>query len=173
MRRIVSGGQTGVDRAALDAARSLGIETGGWVPRGRAAEDGPIPHAYAGLVETASDDVAVRTAANVRDSDGTLIVATPPLGGGTAWTAEVARDAERPLLVVPVADATGAAGAEALAAWLAAHAIAVLNVAGPRASEDAAAGDAARQLLLAVLGGDARDALVKKRARAGSRPADG
>ena len=121
------------------------------MPRGRIAEDGRIPDRYEGLVETGSDDVALRTAWNVRDSDGTLIVAASPLAGGTAWTAEVARREGRPLLVLSVRDACEKAGADVLADWLAANAIAVLNVAGPRASEDADAGEATRRLLLAAL----------------------
>ena len=80
--RIVSGGQTGVDRAALDAALELGIAHGGWCPRGRLAEDGPIADRY-GLRETASSDYAVRTEQNVVDSDATLILHRGPLTGGT------------------------------------------------------------------------------------------
>ena len=71
--RLVSGGQTGADRAALDAARELGIETGGWVPRGRWAEDGQVPDCYPNMKETDSADPALRTEHNVRDSDGTVV----------------------------------------------------------------------------------------------------
>ena len=71
--RIVSGGQTGVDRAALDVAMEFGLACGGWCPRGRRAEDGPITHRYP-LAETAGWDYAERTGLNVRDSDGTLVL---------------------------------------------------------------------------------------------------
>ena|SRR5688572_6575374 len=84
--RIVSGGQTGADRAALDFALERGIPIGGWVPKGRLAEDGAIPERYAGLVETGSTDPAVRTARNVRDSDATLILSHGPLEGGSLFT---------------------------------------------------------------------------------------
>ena len=83
---IVSGGQTGVDRAALDAARGLGLPYGGHVPRGRRAEDGPLADDYAGMTETASRNPAVRTARNVRDSDATLILCRGAPDGGTALT---------------------------------------------------------------------------------------
>ena len=83
--KIISGGQTGVDRAALDVALIAGIDCGGWCPLGRKAEDGPLPLHYP-LTETESDDYALRTEYNIRDSDGTLILARRPLTGGTALT---------------------------------------------------------------------------------------
>jgi len=73
LRKIISGGQTGVDRAALDAAMNLGIEIGGWCPRGRTALDGVIPAKYP-LIETHGKSYQTRTKWNVRDSDGTLIL---------------------------------------------------------------------------------------------------
>src|SRR5690606_30676655 len=103
--RVVSGGQTGVDRAALDAALRLGLPCGGWCPAGRWAEDGPIPERYP-LRETESADPAERTARNVRDSDATLILSPRPLRGGTAGTREVAERLGRPFHVAdPFADA--------------------------------------------------------------------
>ena len=128
--RVVSGGQTGVDRAALDAAAERGIAVGGWCPAGRWAEDGPVPGRYP-LRETATADPAERTRLNVRDSDATLVLAPGAVAGGTALTVEAARALGRPFLVVPPRpDAVGGA-----AAWLAASGAAVLNVAGPRESE--------------------------------------
>ena len=130
-RRIISGGQTGVDRAALDVAIELGIEHGGWCPRGRAAEDGVIDDRYA-LVETASRRPAVRTEANVRDADATLILCRGPLTGGTALTRKLAIQNAKPLLIV---DALAAAPTTDVRAWIEEHAPAgVLNVAGPRES---------------------------------------
>ena len=85
IRRVVSGGQTGVDRAALDAAIERGIPCGGWAPRGRRAEDGLIPAHYP-VHETESDRYPVRTRANVRDSDATLILCRGRPSGGTAFT---------------------------------------------------------------------------------------
>ena len=83
--RVISGGQTGVDRAALDAAFELALECGGWVPAGRRAEDGPVDARYP-LRETAAGDYETRTRLNVRDSDATLILTRGRPSGGTALT---------------------------------------------------------------------------------------
>lgn len=127
-RKVISGGQTGVDRAALDVALDLGIPIGGWCPRGRRAEDGRIHEKYA-LRETGRRDYAQRTEYNVRDADGTLIIATGDLAGGTALTRHFAARCRKPCLVV---DPTDMESASKVVAWLAAHDIGVLNVAGPR-----------------------------------------
>jgi Circularly permutated YpsA SLOG family len=131
MRKVVSGGQTGVDRAALDAALGLGLACGGFCPRGRRAEDGPIDERYP-LMETPSDDYAERTEWNVRDSDGTLVLTRGNPSGGTALTIELARRIGRPFLVV---DLTGDPDPAAALRWLAEARIGVLNVAGPRESQ--------------------------------------
>ena len=129
--KVISGGQTGVDRAALDAAMAAGLPVGGWCPRGRRAEDGPIPDRYP-LRETPTAEYAIRTEWNVRDSDGTLILTEGPLTGGTLATAELARDRyRRPLLVL---DFEAQPDPGAVLPWLRAHDIQVLNVAGPRES---------------------------------------
>ena len=143
---ILSGGQTGVDRAALDAALELGLPCGGWCPRGRRAEDGRIADRYP-LTETESADCDDRTRRNVRDSDATLILAPPPLTGGTRLTAEVAAELGRPVLVEDPFDPHAPA---AVAAWLADPKIAVLNVAGPRESTIPGIGEAAATLLRTV-----------------------
>lgn len=129
--KIVSGGQTGVDRAALDAAIELGIPHGGWVPRGRIAEDGRIPGRYQ-MREDSSTEYARRTELNIRDSDGTLIITRGTFDGGTAFTARKARELGKPLLIIE--DDTEAA-ADSVLAWLRENRIAVLNVAGPRESK--------------------------------------
>jgi hypothetical protein len=119
-----------VDRAALDAARELGLPCGGWCPAGRWAEDGPIPALYP-LRETPSADPAQRTEWNVRDSDATLLLSPVPPAGGTGLTLDLARNLGKPsLLLDPSADSPAAASA-----WLARIAPARLNVAGPRESE--------------------------------------
>jgi len=149
--RIVSGGQTGADRGALDAARAAGVPIGGWVPRGRWAEDGPVPAAYDGLRETASADPAERTRRNVLDSDGTLIVSHGPPGGGTALTRSVAEALGKPCLWLDL-DVLSAEDAVARAlAWMSRHAIETLNVAGPRASEDPRGYDSTRAVIGALL----------------------
>ena len=101
VREVWSGGQTGVDRAALDVARDLGLITGGWVPLGRLAEDGAIPERYAGLRETESSDYAERTTRNVEDSDATLILYRSRLSGGTAFTKMEALRLDRPVRMAP------------------------------------------------------------------------
>jgi Circularly permutated YpsA SLOG family len=145
--RVVSGGQTGVDRAALEVAAFLEIEHGGWCPLGRLAEDGPIPDRFS-MRETDTADYAVRTRWNVRDSDATLIIARQPLSGGTALTAGAARDFRRPLLVLdPLGPESELASA---LEWLNGQDVQVLNVAGPRESSQPGIGQLAEQLLLVV-----------------------
>ena len=128
VEKIISGGQTGVDRAALDVALELGIPCEGWCPRGRRAEDGVIPERYP-LQEAPTSNYADRTALNVRDSDATLILAKPPLRGGTALTLKFADRYRRPCLVVDPRDAKSAA---MVLEWLTANDVKVLNIAGPR-----------------------------------------
>jgi Circularly permutated YpsA SLOG family len=141
--KVVSGGQTGVDRAALDAARTAGLPRGGWCPRGRLAEDGPIAPGYP-LVETPSADYAQRTEWNVRDSDATLVVARGRPTGGTALTAALARRLGKPLLVV---DLSRNPSLEEASRWVEARGIGVLNVAGPRESQRPGIGREARLFL--------------------------
>jgi hypothetical protein len=131
--RIISGGQTGADRAALDWAIARGIAHGGWCPRGRRAEDGRIAKRY-DLIETPSRDYEQRTRWNVRDSDGTLIVSrAAELTGGSAYTARCAERLARPWLHVHL----GVDDAQTIRTFLERHRIRTLNVAGPRASSDA------------------------------------
>lgn len=131
LSRIVSGGQTGVDRAALDAAMEASIPVGGWCPAGRLAEDGPIPVRYP-LDEDDSSDYASRTERNVADSDATLVLNVGELAGGTALTVEFARRYRRPLLVVQL-DVSG--DPAPVVSWIRDNDIRVLNVAGPRESK--------------------------------------
>lgn len=130
--RIVSGGQTGVDRAALDVAAELGIARGGWCPRDRRAEDGAIDDRYP-LRETPSAAYRERTDWNVRDADATLILARGRLTGGTSFTRRCATRRGKPLRVADPS-ATDARTIGDLVAWLGAERVAVLNVAGPRES---------------------------------------
>jgi hypothetical protein len=126
--KILSSGQTGVDRAALDAALSLGIPCGGLCPKGRRAEDAPIPAHYP-LQETTSADYRVRTEKNVLDSDGTLILTHGPVTGGTAYTVKMARKHKKPYFI---ADLALPADIEPVMAWLMQNQIQTLNVAGSR-----------------------------------------
>ena len=136
---IISGGQTGVDRAALDEALDAGADVDGWCPQGRRAADGPIDARYP-LQETPSDAYAQRTEWNVRDSDGTLIIAPIPPSGGTEWTATCAAQWQRPVWIASVrTPETVPLHVPRLVHWLTTHRIQRLNVAGPRASEADAA----------------------------------
>lgn len=128
-KKIVSGGQTGVDRAALDWAIANGVPHGGWCPKGRRAEDGEIPAQY-NLIETRARNYSVRTRRNVRDSDGTLVVNAGDLEGGTSATVHFAQELAKPYLVTRLD--SGVDEVEHASRWLAAHPIKVLNVAGPR-----------------------------------------
>lgn len=149
LERVCSGGQTGVDRGALDAAIEAKLEHGGWCPLGRLAEDGHIPARYR-LRETQSPEYRVRTEQNVLDSDGTLILYRGRLQGGTRLTRLLAERHGKPLLRVNFARD---ASPWAVRAWIQQHTIRTLNVAGPRESSFPGIGDDARRFLLAVIRG--------------------
>jgi hypothetical protein len=134
---IVSGGQTGADRAALDFAIEHGVAHGGWCPRGRLAEDGPIDARYQ-LQETPSRRYSQRTEWNVRDSDATVVFTiSPTVSGGTALTVDLAMRLGKPRLHLSRDTGPGIMdSASQLREFLAAHAIQRLNIAGPRASQE-------------------------------------
>jgi hypothetical protein len=152
VRRVVSGAQTGVDRAALDAALELGLPCGGWVPRGRIDEAGRIPDAYPGLEETASADWDERTEANVRDSDATLLISRGPLTGGSLFTRDAALRLGRPTLHLDLRRLSLEQAAEAARRFIEDANVGVLNVAGPRASKDPGLHGLALRLLRDALG---------------------
>jgi hypothetical protein len=145
--KLVSGGQTGVDRCALDWALDHGLRCGGWCPRGRRAEDGPLDPRYP-LTETPSAEYRQRTDWNVRDSDATVIFSlSKRLSGGSRETRECARRRRKPCLHLhPHVDAPSL-----LRAFLDAHRPLVLNVAGPRASKEPRVGAFVREVLDEVL----------------------
>jgi Circularly permutated YpsA SLOG family len=145
--KVISGGQTGVDRAALDTALELGLACGGWCPKGRRAEDGPIPGRYP-LTETKSPRYPQRTKANVLDSDGTLILTRGGPAGGTALTVQIARAKGKPHLVVDLSRSPDPAEVRN---WCLTRQIHILNVAGPRESEKPGIYAQAAEFLRAVL----------------------
>lgn len=135
LTKVISGGQTGADRGALDAALAAGFTCGGWCPRGRRAEDGPIPDRYP-LHEMPSPRYLDRTRRNVAEADATLILARGTPTGGTRKTAIFADRLGKPCLILDPGRETADALLARATAWLAEHAVGTLNVAGPRASSD-------------------------------------
>ena len=134
MRKIISGGQAGADRAALDFAIESGLEHGGWCPRGRKAEDGPIPARYR-LAETESANYRARTVRNVVESDATLILNMGELAGGSLETLRVAERRSKPVRVVQLDSALSDQDVAGLREWLQSARVQTLNIAGPRESK--------------------------------------
>jgi hypothetical protein len=156
---IISGGQTGVDRTALDFAIEHGLEHGGWCPRGRLAEDGAISATYQ-LAETTSRRYAQRTEWNVRDSDGTVVFSIGQPAGGTALTLEIARRLRKPYIQlsrdglgnsIHMASAIIVESAKRLLDFLDTYVIRRLNIAGPRSSQEPEAAEFAAQVLRAAM----------------------
>ena len=149
---IISGGQTGADRAALDFAICCGLNYGGWVPKGRTDELGVIPLCYSKLIDAGYEDSSIRTEWNVWDSDGTVIFSHGPLTGGSKLTAESAVKLGKPWLHVDLENLSELSAAEEFSKWIRKHNIRTLNVAGPRQSEDANIyRDTLKMLELAIL----------------------
>jgi hypothetical protein len=134
--KIISGGQTGADRAALDFAIHRKIPHGGWIPKGRITEEGPLPDHYR-LREMDTRSYAKRTEQNVSDSDGTLILSHGKLSGGSALTRRLAKNHLRPWLHINLDESSIPEAAEQIKKWIAENRIRILNIAGPRASKDA------------------------------------
>lgn len=135
LKKIVSGGQTGVDRGALDGALELDFEVGGWCPKGRKAEDGIIDLSYP-LTEHKSSNYIDRTKANVIDSDGTLIIYFSKLSGGTLATYEFAKEFAKPHTCIDADELNVEDASIKVKAFIEENKIEVLNVAGPRASNN-------------------------------------
>lgn len=147
IEKVVSGGQTGADRAALDAAMACGIACGGWCPAGRHADDGVIPERYP-LQETADMDHTVRTENNVRDSDGTLVFYRGALQGGTAYAVLMARHLGRPVLAVNLDEPFSVAD---IVAWIERSGIRVIHIGGQRESSSPGIYAAVRRCVAEIL----------------------
>jgi hypothetical protein len=149
LSKIVSGGQTGVDRGALDAALVAGFACGGWCPADRAAEDGEIPERYpltplpdpivarvsqVGATRQVAEQYRARTLKNVQDSDGTVILYSGSLSGGALLTQKLCTREKKTIIVLDAQEMTKLRAADAVARFVDEHGICVLNVAGPRLS---------------------------------------
>jgi hypothetical protein len=133
--KIISGGQTGADQAALDAAIKLDIPHGGWIPKGRLTENGPLPDKYK-LVEMPDTSYVLRTQQNVIDSNGTLIISHGKLSEGSDYTRKMAIEHHRPWLHIDLNKTPAFKAATLIRSWIEENTIEILNVAGPRASKD-------------------------------------
>lgn len=132
LARLVSGGQTGADRAALDAALAAGFPCGGWCPSQRKAEDGPIPARYP--LQELNGGYSARTRANVKHSDATLIVYHTSISGGTASTLRFCKQQQRPCQLIDSTQLDVQQAVAMIEHFIAQHQVETLNVAGPRAS---------------------------------------
>lgn len=132
--KIISGGQTGVDRAALDVALQHGIACGGWCPSGRLDEYGKIPARYP-VQELRQGDYSARTRQNVSESHGTVIIYDRQLSGGSAETVRFCRELNRPHQLIDTSAVSAETAADLIRDFLAKHKIDILNIAGPRQSQ--------------------------------------
>jgi Circularly permutated YpsA SLOG family len=148
--KIISGGQTGVDRAGLDVALQHGIECGGWCPVGRLDEFGKIPEHYP-VQELPDGGFTERTLHNVKDSDGTVVIYSHHLSGGTAQTVRFCVEQERPHQVIDASKISAEGAAKLIGDFVCTNEIGILNVAGPRQSEWAEGYDYAYRALSALL----------------------
>ena len=137
IRKIISGGQTGADRAALDIALKYNIPHGGWIPKGRKTEDGLLPSKY-NLQEMPTSSYPKRTEQNVKDSDGTLIFSRGKTTGGTDYTRRMVLKHRKQILHIDLNHTTSYDAATLILSWIELQKVKILNVAGPRASKDPA-----------------------------------
>ena len=151
LAKIISGGQTGADQAGLDAAMDCGVEHGGWIPKGRPTNSGMLSTKYK-LEEMTTKSYPKRTEKNILSSDGTVIFSRGTLSGGSALTKRLAAKHSKPLLHLNLTKMNRAEAVGTLSAWVQMNNIAVLNVAGPRASKDPGLYDEAYNVVRGALG---------------------
>jgi hypothetical protein len=150
IRRVISGGQTGVDRGALDAALEARFPCGGWCPSGRLAEDGPIDARYP-VVEMEQGGYEQRTRQNVLDSDGTAIIYFGELSGGTEFTLSQCMLQKKPYTLIDAAEISETSATELIVEFVRTHSVETLNVAGPRQSSAPEAHNYARRVIAGVI----------------------
>jgi hypothetical protein len=137
LKKVISGGQTGADRGALEACKGIGWPYGGWIPKGRKAEDGQVPAEFDQLQEHPHPGYRPRTRSNVQDADGTLIICVFPMSPGSKLTLRFCRELDKPVMVLDAAklfQRRHNASAQ-IKAWLSKNEIVTLNVAGSRESK--------------------------------------
>ncbi len=145
--KVVSGAQSGSDRAGLDAALAMNIEIGGWCPKGRRAEDGPIPARYP-LTETSSARYEDRTLLNIEDSDGTVIFTRGPVDGGSALTQNSLVEQAKPFLHIDLDGFSKESATTAVAQFIRSANIKTLNVAGNRESKSPGIAQDVKEILM-------------------------
>ncbi len=150
MIKIISGGQTGVDRAALDAALESGVSVGGWCPKGRKAEDGPIAEKYP-LQELPESGYKKRTLKNVQDSDATVIIYFESISGGTEKTLLYCLNEKKPYLLIDGDSITQDIASKRIKHFIDENQISLLNVAGPRASTEIRGYEYTKQVITLML----------------------
>jgi len=148
--KIISGGQTGVDRAALDAALESGTSAGGWCPEGRQAEDGPIAEKYP-LQELPDGGYKERTLKNVQDSDATVIIYFESISGGTGETLAYCLNEKKPYLLIDGSGISEESASKRIKHFIDENQISLLNVAGPRASKEKRAYEYTKQVITLML----------------------
>jgi len=147
--KIISGGQTGVDRAALDVAIEQGIDYGGYIPKGRKAEDGRISEKYSKLIETKEVDYKSRTELNVKKASATLIIFKKKLFGGTLLSKELAIKHNKPYLRIDI-DKKIPKSEEQIKIWIKLIQPGILNIAGSRESNNPGIYETTKGLLTKV-----------------------
>ena len=135
IKKIISGGQTGVDQGAIDAAIKYSYPYGGWIPKGRLTENGPLPNEYR-LKEMPTSSYPKRTEQNIIDSDGTVIISHGKLTDGSKLTKKLAEKHKHPFFHIDLNKTPAFIAASEINNWVIKHGIEILNVAGPRASKD-------------------------------------
>ncbi len=151
IKKIISGGQTGADQAALDVAIKYNIPHGGWIPKGRLTEDGGLPTEYQ-LEEMPTESYSQRTEKNILDSDATLIVSHGKITGGPALTKKLAKQHNKQYLHLDMDEMSMLYALRFLKSWVSDNGIKILNVAGARASKDPNIYDATTKIIEGLLG---------------------
>jgi len=150
IKKIVSGGQTGVDQAALDVAIELDIPHGGWIQKGRNTENGILPERYR-LMEMPTAGDCKSAEQIVLDSDGILIISHGKLKNGSALTLNLAKKHQRPWLHIDLNEINAFEAAKTVNSWIFQHNIKILNVTGPQASKDPDIYQATKKILRGVI----------------------